>query len=263
MTNAILLDEIREIDFFKNLKVHITHEQLYVLFDEHKYNPFQVQFSISLMGKSGPFDYTFRKKYSIIAQYYEKYYLKELKQLRWRNDINQFDTFIFGGEKRGLFDVNGEDRLKSYLMKYTGSTRSAKRIATQFEEDLICHIIPALDRLNNVHNLNEYANKPINKYFRDINWSIFRNSVFDKLIISRLSGDDSFHQIFELMYPLLVESSKRTNADEYQIWYPVILKKIYEELQDTKPLENPDLNSYKIDYDINEPYVLDCKSKES
>lgn len=193
----------------------------------------------------------YKKRFSLIASYYEHYYRTSMKNLMHSIYWDYFHTIKVSGTGNypDLFPETQDAKLKSYGMKYTGKKKNAEKIITQFIEDHENIVMPRIKELTNIHNLNEYLNDPWDKFLWTGQWPIILNVFYDKMIISTLAGDGNLDLIFNKIEPVLKKKAFREGMDkhsEYKKDHYALLVKMYERLCDTPPLEDPNLDNYDI-----------------
>jgi hypothetical protein len=127
-------------------------------------------------------------------------------------------------------------------IKGEATPEGVDRYISIFRPLLTQHLLPAVDKYNDVMEINKVAlesmalTKPVQGFLGT------QGSKFRRLIIAKLAGDERFEELYDLEMKSEAEYLKTAAEDQSLAYfknYPTVFREIYKRLKNVPPLENP------------------------
>jgi hypothetical protein len=216
---------------------HLAEDPAYVF---TKFFPFgfdQLSFDIFDRGGNGGIKYILSRRYNAIEEHWNKYY----EMANGYPLIAEISTIA----TNAIFIDKKYEKYPDDAMMYSGAdlirdNHEQEDLQLYFEEFKWQYenlLTPVLEKSRDVRWLDQKINsEPFRfKDFGEIIPTAY-SIEFHKLIIARLAGNSNYEQIYQLVRGTLVEWAEEEEQGKNML---SAFDKVYEDLKDVKPLENP------------------------
>lgn len=202
------------------------------------------------------FRFHFNKTFSIITQYYfHKFKTGEEESsfnYKLAGNVNLFSPYDYSSSFEGI-DI--EFTLNEYAV--SKSRKSMRELYTKFEKEFHTVILPGIERLSNVHFLDKMINSKIDFGLDDGLMKLSNNLHLDRMIVAKYANNPNYEEICKYIFGYLDQRLIDFPRQESDIIKTKkMYKVIYDRLKTVEQLEDPNLNNYEIDYEL-EPVCFD------
>lgn len=215
---------------------HLAEDPAYVF---TKFLPFgfdRITFDVSEVIHGSSIKYVLVRGYKDIEKHWEKYY--EIVGYPLTSDVPTIGTHaIFIDKKYEKYPNDAMMYSGADLIRHNHERQDVEQYFEEFKWQYENLLMPVLEKSRDVRWLDQKINaEPLKfKDFGEIA-PMAHSTEFHKLIIAKLAGNPNYEQIYQLVRGTLVEWA---NEEEEGKGMLSAFDKVYEDLKDVKPLENP------------------------
>ena len=219
---------------------HLAEDPAYVFTRLLPFGFDQITFDVSKVIHGSSIKYDLIRGYKDIEKYWEKYF----EQARGFTFLSHLPTLATFGTNAICIDKKYEKYPDDAMMhggadliRYNSEEEDIVRYFEEFKWQYENLIIPVLEKSRDVRWLDQKINtEPLKfNYFGEIG-PIGYSIEFHKLIIAKLAGNPNYEQIYQLVRGTLVEWANEEEEGKNML---AAFDKVYEDLKQVKPLENP------------------------
>ena len=197
----------------------------------------EISFSLTPKGMDKGIHYLILRGYKAIEKYWEKYFT-ELRGYPLEGHLMTIGTHAMCIDKK--YNKYPDDAILGNggeLLRMEYSIEDLKRFFEDFQWHYENLLQPVLIKSQDIRWLDKKLNTDPLKFngFTEIMAMGF-STEFHKLIIARLAGNPNYEQIYQLIRGTLVEWATEEEDGKRMLR---VFDKVYEDLKEVKPLENP------------------------
>lgn len=219
---------------------HMVDTPVYVFTRLLSFGFDQITFEVFDLGYDRSIRYSFTREYSEIETYWNKYF-EEAHGYSLPYYMGTIGTHAIYIDKK--YEKYPNDAMMdggADLIRYNHEREDVLRFFEEFKWQYENLLLPVLAKSRDVRWLDKKINTdPLKfKYLGEIILTAY-NLYFHKLIIARLAGNPNYEQIYQLVRGTLVEWANEEEQGKNML---SAFDKVYEDLKEVKPLENPILS---------------------
>lgn len=222
---------------------HLAEDPAYVFTKLLPFGFDQINFDVSEVIRGSSVRYGLVRGYKSIEKYWEKYF-GEARGFTFESNLPTLATFgthaIYIDKKYEKYPNDAMMYSGADLIRHNHERQDVEQYFEDFKWQYENLLMPVLEKSRDVRWLDKKINaEPFRfKDFGEIT-AIGYSTEFHKLIIAKLAGNSNYEQIYQLVRGTLVEWAEEEEQGKNML---SAFDKVYEDLKEVKPLENPILS---------------------